>query len=272
MMVVLANPRIARRVATIQAVATRHPRAPWGCQVRGLKPTATIGGRSATKCGARSTMTSDSEPNVNEPAPAVIDAARPPRGRFQFSLATLLWLTTLAACLAALWATYRDLQQSRNELRSARDEIKNYLGAMGSLEISDPEKAYVREITTMEEDNGTWSWRVYLPNKTSHRLCIATSRIPLEGFPADPSKSDLDPGEQRVDAAAGPTQNGAWRYLVKTVRFSIRSTMPCLDDEVHNCDPVESQQRCVDPSSPLVLLRLRKWRQGKWTRSRAMAS
>ena len=47
-------------------------------------------------------------------------------------------LTTLATCLAALWAMYRDLQQTKAEVRIARDEVQKYRGETGGLDISDP--------------------------------------------------------------------------------------------------------------------------------------
>ena len=66
-------------------------------------------------------MTSDPEASMNEPDPI---AAAPRRRRLQFSLATLMWLTTLAACLAAVWGMYLLLEAGRAEVRLARAELQ----------------------------------------------------------------------------------------------------------------------------------------------------
>ena len=58
-------------------------------------------------------MTSEREANQNEVGLAVGPTAPPRPGRLQFSLAALMRLTFLAACLGALWAMYRDLQQTK---------------------------------------------------------------------------------------------------------------------------------------------------------------
>ena len=62
-----------------------------------------------------------------------------------------MWLTTFAACLAALWAMYRDLQQTkaeartevqqaRAEVQAIRWEVQKYREEMGYLDVADPKK------------------------------------------------------------------------------------------------------------------------------------
>ena len=68
---------------------------------------------------------------------------------------------------------YRDLQQTKAELRASRDEVQKYRGEMGYLDISDPSKIYARGIRTMGATK--WSWRIYLPGKPQFRLCISTN-------------------------------------------------------------------------------------------------
>ena len=71
---------------------------------------------------------------MNELDPAVGPTAPTRRWWFQFSLATLMWLTTFAACLAALWAMYRDLQtgQGRTEGVARRGpEVSRRNGVLG---------------------------------------------------------------------------------------------------------------------------------------------
>ncbi len=86
-------------------------------------------------------MAAEQESTPNEPDPA---APPLPRRRFQFSLATLLWMTTVVACLATVWAMYRELQRTKAELRAARDEVQKYRDETGYLDISDPNKLYAR--------------------------------------------------------------------------------------------------------------------------------
>ena len=69
--------------------------------------------------------------------PAAAGPPVSPRRRFQYSLSTLMLLTTIAALLCAIFAMYRELKQ-------ARAEVRKYRGEMGYLEITDPKKIYAQ--------------------------------------------------------------------------------------------------------------------------------
>jgi hypothetical protein len=215
----------------------------------------------------RSTMTNDREASPNESDSTGGATPSSSSRRFQFSLATLLWLTTLAACLVALWSMYRELRQARNELRAARDEVQVYRGEMGYLDVSDPNKVYAHGIRTVETNK--WSWRVHVPDKPNYRLCVATKRIPAEGIPpCNGSLSSLDSGEVLVDASAGASPDGKWRVTVKvtkrsglgSVAYTVGTDMNPLAGATQGRSVDETSQECLNPGSPLVLLR---WREAK---------
>ena len=199
-------------------------------------------------------MTSDREASQNEPDPVV---AAPRRG-IQFSLATLMRLTFLAVCLAALCAMYRDLQQTKVELQAARAEVRKYRDEMGYLDISDPNKIYARGFRTLEENR--WSWRIYLPEKPEFRLVMTTKQVSKDGVWCYGSQSTLlEPGEHLVDVRAGPGPDGKWRY-----RFEISgggvggSAMEPLGSDTQRSGVFETRQEAAEPGSRLELLRLRK--------------
>jgi len=155
-------------------------------------------------------MTNDSEVCANLVNPTA-DVWPPRRLRFQFSLATLLWLTTLAVCLAALLAMYRELRQARDDLRAARDEVQKYRGEMGFLDVTDRSKIYARGLKIISSAN-KWSWRVFVPQGRQFRLLLATSGIPATGFavPEDTEGLGLPPGESLIDASVDSSELG-WR-------------------------------------------------------------
>ncbi len=203
-------------------------------------------------------MTNDSEASPNGLDHAASAAPLSPRRRFQFSLATLLWLTTLAVCLAALWAMYRDLQKAESELQTARDEVQKYRGEMGYLEISDRNKIYARAIKTTTNDQ--WSWRFYLPQVERYQVLIATDRISTEGFP-DQSASigGISPGEHRLDAFWEPGHDDKWRLHDEFDRDG--NVMDCVMQPLNqNYAPeangvVGADQVIGDPGVPFELIR-----------------
>jgi hypothetical protein len=215
-------------------------------------------------------MTTDPKASMNEPDPLV---APPRRWRLQFSLATLMWLTTLACCLLAIWAMYRDLQQTKAEaraqieqaqaeLQAARNEVQKYRGEMGYLIIADAKKLYARGITTRPNK---WSWRVYLPPGRLYEIPVLTVGIPETGLPSSASDAmvNLEPGEHIIDAAVEEGHNGKW-HLHIVISDNI---MPRIwDEEIqpirqdsHSIGGVfERAQQAADPQSGLILLQARK--------------
>jgi hypothetical protein len=204
-------------------------------------------------------MTPTIRANQSEPDRAA--AAPPtPRRRFQFSLATLLWLTTLIACLVAMCVMYV-------ELRRAREEIRKYRGEMGYLDVSDPNKLYAHGIRT--EEMSKWSWRVYVPDKQKYELCMATKGIPIEGLPRSDHRLRLAySGEILVNAFAGTALDGKWRLAVKVTKrteFGAAASAtecqisPLAGNMIYGGDGVgDDWQDRLNPGSPLILLRGRE--------------
>ena len=203
-------------------------------------------------------MSDDREPTSNDPTPAVVTTSLP-RRRFQFSLATLLWLTTVVACLAALGITYRSLRETRRELQAARSLLAACRVEMGYLDVSDPNKIYARGLRTMEPYK--WSWRIYLPKNLRFKLRASIVGIPYE---AVPSTSDSDillmPGEHIIDASAILSRDEKWGLHIKILDGpGVDHDMPSgWNDGCETVGVFETKQEVVDSNSPLVLLRLRR--------------
>ncbi len=193
------------------------------------------------------------------PSPAI----PPRRWRFQFSLASLLWLTTVAACLAALWAMYRDLQQTKAELRASCDEVQKYRDEMGYLEVTDPKKVYVRGVRTMSASK--WSWRAHCP--AIPNSCFAYQHVQFQrtGFRPGKRAIILEPGERLLDAGIEPGPGGKWRFHFATFDGSVHdSEMEPLNSrfdltrDVQTIGVNETRQEAAYPGLRLVLLQLRK--------------
>jgi hypothetical protein len=203
-------------------------------------------------------MSDDNESTPNEPTPPI--AAPPlPRRRFQFSLATLIWLTTVVACIAAVWAMYRDLQKAKADLRAAHVEVSKYRGEMGYLDVVDPGKVYARSHRKLADFK--WSWRLYLPESKMFHLCTAEHQLPAKDLPSkDYGWEPLDPGEHLIEASLDKTPEGQWYLHLVIDGSSSRSLRFALDNFTAGCSEeaeIEPQLE-VDPGSPVVLLRLRK--------------
>jgi hypothetical protein len=217
------------------------------------------------------TVAPDSTPNSPDPPSPPL-----PRRRFQFSLATLLWMTTVVACLAALWVTYQNLRDTRRELLAARSVIALQRAELGYLNIADdPSKFYARGIGTAEANR--WLWRIHVPENQKFDLCMATKRVLLEGLPKSCERLSLYEfcppwGELFVEASAGPAQDGKWHLAVQVTKRSSGASANVIASVSQECEmiplagrPIEGKggvgvdsQQCLEPGSPLILARYRE--------------
>lgn len=196
---------------------------------------------------------------------AVGSSAPPRRRRLQFSLASLLWLTTVVACLVALWVTYRQLATLRQELEQVhvrdlelRDQLQFYRGEIGGVDTSDPSKLFAAGGRWEPQDN-RWAWRVCLPEKRQFRLCVATTRIPANGVPSGSSTLLAPGGHSIVLTWKKPRNGGPWTVWVGPVgKRGIVSNVQPLVGEATSQGVAPGEELTVNAEKPLVLLRLRK--------------
>jgi hypothetical protein len=178
-----------------------------------------------------------------------------PRRRFQYSLSTLMLLTTIAALVLALFATYRELRQARAERRAAVQEVKKYRDEMGYLEITDPKMVYARGVRTMAVNR--WLWRVYLPKDRQFCVCTSTEQVPMEGFPSQCDRCPIGSGEHLIDVAAEEGRDGVWRlYYSVYDHNSINMAMSPLKNGYSITGVSEGNQEAAWPDQALVLLRV----------------
>jgi len=206
------------------------------------------------------------EATQNEHDAAVLATVPPPsRRRFQFSLATLFWLTALVGCLVALAVMYRDLRKAKAELQAARDEVEKYRGEMGYLIITDPKKIYARSITTRPN---RWSWRVYLPPGHVYEMPVTTTGIPWKGLPSSRcgTMMSLRPGEHVINANMEKERDGKWHaYIVipdmpgdpRSHGIFDADMQPLAQNTGTKSVVFEGNQRVGDPAAPFELLRIR---------------
>lgn len=107
-----------------------------------------------------------------------IAAQAPPkrRWRVQFSLGTLILLTTLAGAVMGLFFVSRQADALRAENRVLRDQV-------GVLTVLDPAKVNV--IAGKTTDELRWRWRVYLPGDSSRQYCLCYAFHDVNNRPAD---------------------------------------------------------------------------------------
>lgn len=92
----------------------------------------------------------------------------------QFSLSTLLLLTTIAALVITTFTLWLKVEPLRREVRRLRD-------AVGELNVTDVTKPHAIEIDTETELH--WRWLVWIPEGESHVLRLETKEIPAVGIP-----------------------------------------------------------------------------------------
>jgi hypothetical protein len=195
-------------------------------------------------------MTAEPQATPTEPAPPTAATPRP-RRRFQFSLATLLWLTTLVACLAALWPMYQRLRKAKEDLLSARAEISECHEEMSWPEVSDKTKVYARVARTWAEYS--WNWRVYIPEQQSFRFCVSTSQIPVDGCPHWTDSIKLEPGVHWLGISLSSHTGTVELHTENTTRYTDQKMPTELNSPY--CAGIHGDQKLADAGDPLVLLK-----------------
>lgn len=190
-----------------------------------------------------------------------IDVAVPRRARLQYSLATLMWVTTAVACVCALVAMYRRMHRAESEVLRYRDE-------MGYLEIGDPRNVYARMLRQVGSNK--WTWRVYLPAGHAFQFCTATERIPVHGLPAGRDALPAQAaGEQLIDVDVVEESPGLHRFML---RYSGNYHTIRLRSDGWDCWFVTERQEVATTNHPLVLMRVRCHKTGKAASGQAIAS
>lgn len=92
----------------------------------------------------------------------------------QFSLSTLLLLTTIAALAVTTFTLWRKVEPLRREVRRLRDIV-------GELDVTDETKLHAVEIETETELH--WKWTVWIPEGEHFVLRMSTKEIPVTGIP-----------------------------------------------------------------------------------------
>jgi len=190
------------------------------------------------------------EVTMNQPtAPSAPPAAPPRRGRFQFSLGTLVFSVLLLAAVALLVRSEVELDQLRREVRVLRLE-------QGRLTITDPTRIHVATVKVSEDL--TWRWRVYAPQRRKCRVDVRAGMVPQFGTLGDGVPDGYracvfwGAGEFQLDLSLRKNPSGAW--CIKANNISLPFDEFCgrfTQREEMTSSPPEG----VDPSKPLVLLR-----------------
>ena len=188
------------------------------------------------------------------------------RGRYQYSLSTLLLFATIIALVCKLCESCCELQRTKAALDKSAAEVKKYRHEMGYLEITDPTEVYWRPFRNNTPRR--WSWRVYLPQNRQFWIGDAEKQIPGTGLPDNHSRctaGPVGPGELLVEATAEKGHDGKCRLYVSVDGNELicGEEMPSLEDtgyEFHSrfsLGEEKTDEVRLDPDQPLVLLRLR---------------
>ena len=193
-------------------------------------------------------------------APAV-----PTRGRFQYSLSTLMLVTVIVACVCAMFTMYRELIRTWAERQAAVEEVKKYRHNMGFLDITDPKMIYARGVLDAMPEY--CSWRVYLPEGRKYQLGVATKGITDRQLPADRSAATVVPlaaGEHVIEASSEKDREGKWHLYVSIAGDCCINGIAILPLEAGGKSPYwydylsPSRGTLLDPKQSFYLLWLRK--------------
>ena len=124
--------------------------------------------------------------------------------RWQWSLKSVLLLTTFVA----VWITYGSFWRQNQQLRQ---QIQAMQALAPRLEVADPSQIAVlgRPPTWMNEH----IWDLYLPQGMRYQLSLATRDIDEEGFAPATSRASISPGRHHLELKQQRTETG-WQVQV----------------------------------------------------------
>ncbi|MEZ6072575.1 MAG: hypothetical protein R3C10_20515 [Pirellulales bacterium] len=127
-----------------------------------------------------------------------------PRRRPQFSLLTLMLMTSIVALAITVVMLYREVGPLRRELKQLRDET-------GQLTIDDATKLHAIRVDTQDELE--WKWRIWVPKGAQYRLRAEGGSIPEQGYPDSGGTIVIsEPGEYVVRyLIRRDPRSGEWR-------------------------------------------------------------
>jgi hypothetical protein len=127
--------------------------------------------------------------------------------RLRFSLATVIFLTTITAMALVIALFWREIGPLRTEVQRLRGET-------GQLTIDDPTKIYIIAIPQPDDAMKHWKWRIYLPANHQYILHTVTSPVPETGYASSGTYSGqsvwLSGGEQVFEVSLGKDADGSW--------------------------------------------------------------
>jgi hypothetical protein len=198
------------------------------------------------------TAQSDSPPPLLG-EPDKVPAARPARGRWQFSLRGLLLFVLLVAMGLSLFVTVRRLWRAENKLAEYRREY-------AILEVEDPKKLNVVACWTPEP--GRWRWHAHFP-PGRYSLSFATKGITDGDFPKpDGDVTDDLKGLGDISAVIyKDPRSGAWTCAIQFGSVTTYPNMPAslMEPKFSSESGVRwhGGTEVIAPEEPLVLLRKR---------------
>lgn len=196
------------------------------------------------------------------------DDNSPPR-RFRFSIASVLLASALVVVSISHVHTSRELERTRDSLRTAQSEL-------GILTVDDP--SLLHAISLPSPNRSQWRWRIQLPEREKFRLRYWVGAIPPNGLPLDTSRagsstSILTDGKKQIsgpfvlDTALSKNEFGDWKLRFAT---HARSIMPTIENPpnwlAENPRPSitwvsgRSSTESSPSNEPFVLLRYRNSR------------
>ncbi len=110
--------------------------------------------------------------------------------RVQFSILTILLVTTIIALSISLAMLSHEITPLREEVARLRDEV-------GELNVQDATLLHAIRVDT--ENELEWKWRIWLPEGANYRLRAHGGPVPKDGYPSDGGTIYLrEPGEYVV--------------------------------------------------------------------------
>ena len=125
--------------------------------------------------------------------------------RLRFSLRMFLLLLFIASLIGSNLFTAWQLHQLREENAELRMEV-------GRLVVTDVNKVNAVAVPTYQDL--TWRWRIHVPKGPPLYVCGSAHEVPLTGFPANRSATNLPEGEYLLTAAIRHDRNGQWQLTV----------------------------------------------------------
>jgi hypothetical protein len=182
-----------------------------------------------------------------------------PNFRLSISILTALLLMTILAMAIVLAHLWREVGPLRSEVKDLRQQV-------GVLTLDDP--SAIQAVGIPSDTDDVFKWRIHVPTNQNAIMLVKCGDVPRTGYPSTSTRIPVTAGDNVV-TIKGRRFEGESMALVAQIEGMNNATigLPQVSgtNGMFQGDILRSEQKTMDSSNQLLLVRMRYAPPGKST-------